>query len=102
MQMHVNQVPDCVRQKVKELREKGGAAICHEDNYSYVILALGRRPTGGYSIQIDEVKIFSDKLMLYARELKPGPDDFVTQAITYPVKVKKLPYTPLPLVVVWK
>ena len=98
----MNKFPACVNEKIQQLRENGGAAICHEEEFSFLILALGRRRTGGYSIQIEDINYCDDKLLVYAREIKPGPSDIVTQAITYPVKVKKLPYSPLPLVVIWK
>ncbi|WP_179295498.1 protease complex subunit PrcB family protein [Bacillus sp. FJAT-45350] len=94
--------PECVDKIINDIKKKGGCGICSDEGYSYAVLALGKRRTGGYSIVIDHIDYRPDKIIIYATEEKPAPDQFVTQVITYPIKVKKLPLTEVPVVVIWK
>lgn len=61
-----------------------------EPGFQYVYIALGQRMTGGYQISVDSVKQVNDRVIVRYREIGPGKDDFVTQAITYPWVVLKV------------
>jgi len=54
-----------------------------EDERIYMI-AAGERNTGGYSVQIIGEERDGEDLTISYRINAPGPDDIVTQAITYP------------------
>lgn len=59
--------------------------------YTYVIVSSGMRPTGGYSMSIEKTDENSETITFKAYLEKPGENDNVTQAITYPnvlLKVK--------------
>lgn len=47
-------------------------------------LSWGEKPTGGYSITIDQFKIIDKDLHVYYKLKSPKPDDMTTQALTYP------------------
>ena len=56
-----------------------------------VIIGMGSKNTGGYSITLDKIIMEDDELVIYVNESSPKPTDIVTQAFTYPtLKVKVL------------
>jgi len=60
-------------------------------------VVLGVRPTGGYSIEIEEIIEKEDKLVIKAIETRPGESCRVTMAQTYPyhvVSVEKMDEEP--------
>lgn len=56
-----------------------------------VAAAMGRRPSGGYSIEIDEVRRDGGRLYVSVVETSPGPDCFTTQALTEPLVAVRVP-----------
>jgi hypothetical protein len=49
-----------------------------------VVIFAGEKPTGGYSIEVKSLELKDKKLVVHWKLKAPGPDDIVTQAITYP------------------
>lgn len=62
------------------------AALGGVDFERQVVVAafLGRRRTGGYSLELTEVERGSEFITIHMRELSPSPDAMVTQALTWP------------------
>ncbi len=60
-----------------------------EDNI--IILSWGEKPTGGYSIDIEDIKLEDGELSVYYRLSSPAPGEAVTQAITYPEDSAEIP-----------
>jgi hypothetical protein len=58
-----------------------------------VVAALGQRPTGGYSILVDSAQLTVESLTVTVRRVSPGNGCFLTQALTQPVDVSRLPRT---------
>jgi hypothetical protein len=56
-----------------------------------VAVAMGRRSTGGYGIEILNTKVRGDVLYIRYRESTPAPGAFVSQAITTPYEIRVLP-----------
>lgn len=54
------------------------------DKHDLVIATLGQRNTGGYTIQITALQLQGEALFVVGKATAPGPDDIVTQALTYP------------------
>lgn len=54
------------------------------DQQDVVIFALGEQPTGGYWVHITGVQLVSNVLYVQATVNRPGEEDTVTQAVTYP------------------
>jgi len=57
---------------------------------NFVILNLGEKNTGGYSVGVEKVEEFPDKIVVTVKETKPEPGGMVTQAFTYPYAVIKI------------
>ncbi len=55
-----------------------------EGDQAELTLFWGEKPTGGYQIAIKEVVFKNGKTVVYFSTRSPGPDEMVTQAITYP------------------
>lgn len=61
-----------------------GLGEVNYDGQDVVIFALGEQPTGGYWVQITGVQLVSGVLYVQATVNRPGDDESVTQAVTYP------------------
>lgn len=57
--------------------------INFEEN-SVIAVLLGMRPTGGYSVEIEEIREKDDKMVIHALESRPGDNCIVTMAVTHP------------------
>lgn len=57
---------------------------------NFIILNMGEKTTGGYSIEVVKVEEFSDKIVVTVKENKPGVGENVTDAITNPYTVVKI------------
>ncbi|WP_025028307.1 protease complex subunit PrcB family protein [Caldalkalibacillus mannanilyticus] len=99
------QYPDFIQTELEKIKQQGGLSVVHDQDYTYAVIGLGERSTGGYSIQVlsaEEVQGPTERyILIKAKETKPGPYDMVTQAFTYPVAVHRLPLTPLPIKIEW-
>jgi len=67
----------------------------------YVIATRGEKPTGGYTITIDQIELTKEdqdktKLIVYTTFEDPKPGDIVTQAVTYPYAAAKTNLKQLP------
>ncbi|WP_316633787.1 protease complex subunit PrcB family protein [uncultured Flavobacterium sp.] len=64
----------------------------HNDigNSNYVILNMGEKNTGGYSIGVEKVEETDKNIIITVKENNPAPDAMVTQVITYPYTVVKI------------
>ena len=77
----------------------GGQTFVHED-ILYLLVTYGEKPTGGYSVEITDIKEEEGKLIVTAYFTKPGEDEMVTQALTYPYDLAMLDDPGLPAVFV--
>jgi hypothetical protein len=55
------------------------------------VVFLGTRPTGGYSVQITGTSLEEDALVIDYVEQRPGGDAIVSQALTSPFHIVRLP-----------
>lgn len=62
-----------------------------------VVVAMGRRRTGGYAITVENVYRAGGRLYVVVKETAPGPGCLVTHALTSPVEVVLLPRTEEPV-----
>lgn len=71
-----------------DLRKK----ITDEDikTANFVILNMGERSSGGYSIGVDSVVEEADKIILTVKEVKPAEGSMTTSVMTYPYAVVKI------------
>jgi hypothetical protein len=82
--------PDEIRklQGNSELKHKIGPEDIHNSNF--VILNMGEKNTGGYSIGVESVVETDKNLIITVKETNPKLDSQVTMALTYPYCVIKL------------
>jgi hypothetical protein len=59
-----------------------------------VIAFQGRKPTGGYSIGIEEIRRYGNAFVVRAHEQSPTPRDFNAQALTSPFVAVTIPRPP--------
>jgi hypothetical protein len=67
------------------------------DNEMLIFMSGGLHPTGGYSLTIKGVTLYSDRLVVTYEEASPGPDDVVTMAFTYTGDLIKVSRHDLPV-----
>ncbi|RZJ29743.1 MAG: protease complex subunit PrcB family protein [Flavobacterium sp.] len=60
------------------------------DKCNFVILNMGEKRSGGYSITVESATETADKVILKVKEKKPEPGSMVTEAITYPYAVVRI------------
>jgi hypothetical protein len=56
-----------------------------------IVVAMGRRPTGGYSIEVDSVVSSDASLLVAVTETAPGRTCMTTQAFTAPAAAVRVP-----------
>lgn len=61
------------------------------DNRVVIAAAMGRRPTGGYAIRIEEISRVGDDLRVIVVETSPGPTCMTTQALSAPATAVSVP-----------
>lgn len=83
------ELPESLQGKANELTmsKNGGKFIAKADQKTFIVIALGERKTGGYSVEIEKVIQKGNTLKVYAKEEAPPEGSFVTQVITYPATV---------------
>ncbi|WP_394775366.1 protease complex subunit PrcB family protein [Flavobacterium sp.] len=64
----------------------------HDDisNSNYIILNMGEKNTGGYSIGVEKVEETDKNIIITVKENGPAPDAMTMQVITYPYTVVKI------------
>ncbi len=60
------------------------------NNSNYVILNMGEKNTGGYSIGVEKVEETDKNIIITVKENNPAPDAMTMQVITYPYTVVKV------------
>ena len=60
------------------------------NNSNYVILNMGEKNSGGYSIDVEKVEETDKNIVITVKENNPAPDAMVTQVITYPYTVVRI------------
>jgi hypothetical protein len=75
-------------QNDKKLRSKISTLDVQKSNF--VILNMGEKITGGYSITIESVVETDKNIIINVKESVPAPNSMITQGITYPFCVVKI------------
>ena len=73
----------------------------NEDDHSVIYtISMGKKPSSGYSINIQKVKIKKNLTTIYVSEKRPGPGEGVDDVITYPIAKIKFSQKPNKLSVI--
>ena len=59
-------------------------------NANFLILNMGEKSSGGYSISIDKIEETDKNIIITIKEKAPDPDAMVTTALTNPYAVVKI------------
>lgn len=59
-------------------------------NANFVILNMGEKHSGGYTIDVVKVDELPDKIVITVKDNEPEPGSMVTQAIAYPYTVVRI------------
>lgn len=81
-------------------RRHGGRDAAPAVDFSREIVAavfLGTRPTGGYRVDITAARREAEALVIDFVERRPQPGALVTQALTSPFHIVRLPQVDLPV-----
>lgn len=57
---------------------------------NFLILNMGEKPTGGYTITVDKAEERTDSVVVWVKKIAPRADEMVTQVFTYPYCVVKI------------
>lgn len=60
------------------------------NNSNYVILNMGEKNTGGYSISVEKVEETDKNIIITVKEKGPAADAMTMQVITYPYTVVRI------------
>lgn len=63
-----------------------------------VVVALGQRNSGGYSILVDSARAAGGQVEVFVTSIAPGPACGTTAALSEPVDVARMPRSALPVV----
>jgi len=63
----------------------------------YILASLGERATSGYGIHIEDVDIGADKITVTISHTAPGPNQNVTEVVTYPQDIVSIANLDLPI-----
>lgn len=66
------------------VKDQPGYLVHTTNKNTYVIINMGEKPTGGFSLAVDSVGLVGGVLGVSLLEKSPKPGDVVTQALTYP------------------
>ncbi|SEA31179.1 PrcB C-terminal [Flavobacterium gillisiae] len=75
-------------QNDKQLKNKITSIDVQRSNF--VILNMGEKSTGGYSVAVESVQETEKNIIINVKESSPEPDAMVTQGVTYPFCVVKI------------
>lgn len=96
-----NKIPqEIASQVIPEYRTLERALACIVDDKIYVVVTRGEKPTSGFEVAIDKMKL-EDKngktnLVVFADFKDPDKKTALSQVITYPVEVAETDLTKLP------
>lgn len=79
-------LPTNIKEQVEQVLADGKKAnlVMTTKEKTYLLVALGQRPTGGYDTIITEIKKEGDAVHVYASEMAPPEGSIVTQVLTEP------------------
>jgi hypothetical protein len=84
-------LPQVLKDEVDDLKSKENYAAYEYGDYIYLVAAMGKKNTGGYSVNIEKVYKLEDDgdytIKAVVSTKKPSSNSFVTQSITYPYSV---------------
>ncbi len=92
--------PQLAQEIIPEYKQMERALACVVEDKIYVIATRGEKPTAGYEIAIDKMKLTKEgettKLLVYATFTDPQPGAALAQTLSYPIQVAQVQLDTLP------
>lgn len=100
-QLSKDNIPQSIETEViPEYRELERALGCLVDGKVYVVVTRGEKPTAGYSVDIEDIRLEKSKkgtnMQVHSLFKEPKEGETVSQIITYPYSVAGTDLTQLP------
>ena len=88
-------VPDKLMETINEKKNEPFKITFSDEGeeYLYIIVGYGEKPTGGYSISVDEFYLAENVIYIDTNLIGPSEEEFVSNAVTYPYVVIKTEFT---------
>lgn len=88
-------VPDKLMETINEKKSDPFKVTFTDDGeeYLYIVVGYGEKPTGGYSISVDEFYLAENVIYIDTNLIGPSEEEFVSNAVTYPYVVIKTEFT---------
>ena len=82
--------PKEIKMLLNDEKLKGKINANDVQQSNFVVLNMGEKPTGGYSITVDSMAETDKEIVIQVKEIKPEPGAMLIQQITYPYTVVKI------------
>ena len=76
--------------EAQELIEKKGYQLLKIGSDQVLVIQAGEKPSLGYGIEVSSVKVTSKEITVNTTETKPGEDQLVGMALSYPAIAIKI------------
>lgn len=83
-------VPEELMKMIEEKKAEAFKMTFKSEDYLYIIVGYGAKPTGGYSIAVNELFLTSNAIYFDTDLIGPEKTESVSDAVTYPYIVVKL------------
>lgn len=94
----LSSVPEAVAQWAAAVAKRQGLHQLEHDGKTWVLVAWGSKPTGGYVVTVEGVERIESGVILLSVKLEtPEPEAVVSEAITYPADLVAIDQTDDPL-----
>lgn len=87
-----DEVPERLRELIRENKEKPFKLTYSDDNYLYLVMGYGTQPTCGYSIQVQECYLTSNAIVFKTNLLGPSKSENIVETPSQPYIVVKTEY----------
>lgn len=84
-------LPEELLAKIEEKKAQPFKLTYATTEYLYIVQGYGEKPSGGYSIAVNELFLAENAICFQSELIGPAADEAVTQALTHPyiaVKIK--------------
>jgi len=84
-------LPEKLANIVDTMKKEKGYINLREEDYNFIVVSSGEKMTGGYLIEVNSVEHLEKSARIIVTETSPEEGSIVTEAITYPHIILRLP-----------
>jgi hypothetical protein len=82
-------IPEGLKAKILEKNTSEFKITYKDDEDLYIAIGYGERPTGGYSISVNDLYLGKNAIHINTTLIGPSKEETVTQVLTYPYIIVK-------------